>query len=419
MSDSTPTFSRRGFLRAAGGVALAGGLAACGSNTGRSSGGAGTLQQWYHQYGEQGTQQAALKFAKAYKDATVNVVWTPGDYGAKLASGLLSSNAPDVFENQLNIELIKAGQIAPLDDIFASAKADFNEADIKLNTYEGKIYGVKMIDDPQVLYYRKSLFSKAGVQVPTTFDELITAVKKLSTGKVKGAYFGSQNIIVDHIAAYFAAAGVPIITDDHKSGLLDPKVIAAFAKLREFYTSGGVLQSAPTEWTDPSAFIQGLVAIQWCGLWALPQIQKTFGDDFGVMPIPAFGATGKQVVYNGGWTQFVNAKSKNLDAAKKFVKWLWIDQTQYQEEWSLNYGFHIPPRKSVATKAAKLQSGQAAEVVKLADQYGFGDNIAFTPKMATAVADAGNKIIRSGADPKAALTTADGVVQSELKRLFG
>jgi multiple sugar transport system substrate-binding protein len=419
MSDSTPTFSRRGFLQAVGGVALAGGLAACGSNTGRSGGGAGTLQQWYHQYGEQGTQQAALKFAKAYKDATVNVTWTPGDYASKLSSGLQSSSAPDVFESQLNIEYIKAGQIAPLDDIFASVKDDFNEADVKLNTYEGKIYGIKMIDDPQLLYYRKSLFAKAGVQPPKTFDELIAAVKKLNSGKVKGAYFGSTGFMQDHLAAYFAAAGAPIITDDHKSGVLDPKVLAAFAKLREFYTSGAVLQSSPTEWTDPSAFTQELVAIQWCGLWALPQIQKTFGEDFGVMPIPAFGSSGKQVVYNGGWTQFVNAKSKNLDAAKKFVKWLWIDQTQYQEEWSLNYGFHIPPRNSVAAKATKLQSGQAAEVVKIAKQFGVGDNIAFTPKMATAISDAGNKIIRNGADPKAALTVADGIVQAELKRLFG
>jgi multiple sugar transport system substrate-binding protein len=394
-------------------------MAACGSNTGRASGGAGALQQWYHQYGEKGTQQAALKFAKAYKDAAVTVQWVPGDYANKLSSGLLSSSAPDVFESQLNIELIKTGQLAPLDDIFASVKDDFSDADVKLNTYEGKIYGIKMIDDPQMLYYRKSLFQKAGVQPPTTFDELIVAAKKLTNSKTKGVYFGSQNFVYDHIAPYLAAAGTSVLSADHKSNLLTPQVIGAFTKLRELYTSGAVLQSAPTEWTDPSAFIQELVAIQWCGLWALPQIKTAFGDDFGVIAIPKIGDQGKQVVYNGGWSTFVNAKGKNVDAAKKFVKWLWIDQTQYQQEWSLDYGFHIPPRKSVAAKAAKLQTGQAADVVKLAGQFGIVDDIAFTPKMATAVSDAGNKIIRTGADPKAALGVADGIVQAELKRLFG
>jgi multiple sugar transport system substrate-binding protein len=425
MSDSTPLggFSRRSFLRAVGGTAVAGaaglGMAACGGNTGRASTAAGTLQQWYHQYGEKGTQQAALKFAKAYKDATVNVQWVPGDYGNKLSSGLLSSSAPDVFESQINIELIKTGQLAPLDDIVAASKDDFVAADLALNTYQGKIYGIKMIDDPQFLYYRKSLLQKAGVQPPTTFDELIAAAKKLTTGGVKGAYFGSEKFIFDHLVPYVAAAGTTMITADNKSNIMNPRVIAAFTKLREFYVSGGVLQSAPTEWTDPSTFIQGLVAMQWTGLWALPEIQTAFKDDFGIVPMPAIDAQGKQAVYNGGWSTFVNAKGKNVDAAKKFVKWLWVDQTTYQNEWCLDYGFHIPPRKSVAAKATKLASGVAADAVKLAAEFGVGDNIAFTPKMATAVSDAGNKIVRSGASPQAALAVADGVVQAELKRLFG
>ena len=52
------------------------------------------------------------------------------------------------------------------------------------------------------------------------------------------------------------------------------------------------------------------------------------------------------------------------------MKWLWIDKEDYQEDWSLNYGFHIPPRKSLAAKASKLQSGVAAETVKLNQDYG-------------------------------------------------
>src|SRR3954471_2195056 len=115
--------SRRDLLKRTGGLAaLAAFTAACGSNTGRpsNSGGGGAkvnLSQWYHQYGEAGTQQAAMKYAKAYTDANVAVQWTPGDYASKLASGLLSSNGPDVFESQLNIGMVKSNQVVPLDDI--------------------------------------------------------------------------------------------------------------------------------------------------------------------------------------------------------------------------------------------------------------------------------------------------------------
>jgi multiple sugar transport system substrate-binding protein len=75
-------------------------VAGCGSNTGRSSGGSSgskpTLQQWYHQYGEAGTQQAVEKYAKAYPDATVTVQWSPGDYEKKAATALLTDQGPDV-----------------------------------------------------------------------------------------------------------------------------------------------------------------------------------------------------------------------------------------------------------------------------------------------------------------------------------
>jgi ABC-type glycerol-3-phosphate transport system substrate-binding protein len=114
--------------------------------------------------------------------------------------------------------------------------------------------------------------------------------------------------------------------------------------------------------------------MQWIGMWAVPGMQKVLGDDIGVIPFPKLDAQSKPAVYSGGWTQFVSAKSANIDAAKKFVKWLWLDKADFQEDWSLNYGFHIPPRKSLAAKASKLQSGVAADTVKLNQDYGHTDN---------------------------------------------
>src|SRR5690349_14646158 len=68
---------RRRVLAAGGGVALTAVLAsACGSNTGRGGGGSGAgLSQWYHQYGEPGTERAVKRYAAAYKKAHVSVQW--------------------------------------------------------------------------------------------------------------------------------------------------------------------------------------------------------------------------------------------------------------------------------------------------------------------------------------------------------
>ncbi|MGP3984535.1 ABC transporter substrate-binding protein [Streptomyces sp. KR80] len=412
-------WDRRSVLRAAGGMAALGALSACGSNTGRSNGGSSTtIKQMYHAYGEPGTQQAAQKFAKAYKKANVSTQWIPGEYEKKLFTALLSSDGPDVFEFHPQIHMAHEKQIVPLDDILEGVKDDFNEADITSHTIDGKVYGVRMIDDPQFLYYRKSLLEKAGVKPPTTLDELIDAAEKLTTGKVKGLYLGQTLQPIQNPLIW--STGAELLTPDNKIAYHAPEVVEALRKMRELYKGKALLKGAPTEHWDPSSFIQELCAMQWCGMWAMPQILEAHGDDVGIIPWPSSGdAKGRQVVYNGGWSTFVSAKAKDVDAAKEFVKWLWIDQKDFQEEWALDYGFHIPPRKSVAAKADKLKSGLAAEGVKLFDTVGIFDNPSWTQAMITTMTDVMANAVRGAANPEAELDKADKKIERELKKLFG
>ncbi|MEW2114688.1 sugar ABC transporter substrate-binding protein [Streptomyces sp. NPDC005474] len=418
--EQTPSrsFGRRSLLRASGTVAAAGFLAACGGNTGRSgSTGGKAISQWYHQYGEAGTQQAALRYAKAYGKADVSVQWIPGDYASKLSSGLVSSSGPDVFEFHPDVQMAKSGQIVPLDDVIADVKSDFTENDLAANSVDGKVYGIRMIDDPQFLYYRKSLLEKAGVQPPTTFDELIEASRKLDKDGVKGLYLGlkaGSDILASPLVW---ATGSELLTTDHKVAFDTPATVEGLKKMRELYTSKTLLLGAPTDWFDPSAFIQGLTAMQWCGLWAMPGIQKALGDDFGIVPLPGIGSAGRPVVYNGGWSTYVSAKAKDVDAAKAFVKWLWIEQTKLQEDWCTSYGFHIPPRKSLAAKATKLQSGTAAEAVKLFGTNGHYDDPYWTQAMATISQDMVNNAVVSGKNPESEVAKARTRVEAELKKI--
>ena len=115
----------------------------------------------------------------------------------------------------------------------------------------------------------------------------------------------------------------------------------------------------------------------------------------------------------------VSAKAKDVEAAKAFVKWLWIDNTADQEDFNLSYGFHIPPRKSLAAKAEKLQSGPAADALKIFNEYAVAANPAWTPKMDSAYADAATEIVRKGGDIDANLAKAEKAVDAELQRLFG
>ncbi|MEV1078122.1 sugar ABC transporter substrate-binding protein [Streptomyces sp. NPDC050211] len=416
---SNINMDRRSVLRAAMGLAAAGGLAACGGNTGRAGGGSGEgLVQYFHAYGEAGVEQAVKKYAKAYDKANVTTQWITGNnFEQKLFAALLTKNAPDVFEFHPQIQLIKSGQVADLTDIIEPVKADFNAADITSHTVDGKIYGVRMIDDPQFFFYRPSLFEKAKVEVPTTLEELIEAAAKLKTGKVKGAYLGNDLTPVQHNLIW--SAGAETLTADNKAAFNTDAVAEGLKQLRGLFTSGDLLLGAPADWWDPSAFTQGLTAIQWCGMWAMPAMIEALGDDIGIFPFPKVGSAGKESVYNGGWSMFVNAKSKNVEAAKEYVKWLWIDQKEYQEDFATSYGFHIPPRTSLAESATKLKSGLPAEGVKLFNEFGHFDNIGWTQAMIAAVNDVMANSVRKDSDPKAQLAAAEKKVNAELKKLFG
>ncbi|WP_329788289.1 sugar ABC transporter substrate-binding protein [Lentzea sp. DG1S-22] len=407
--------SRRRLLSLAGASAL---LAACGSNTGRGGSGA-ALRQWYHAYGEPGVQQAVERYAKAFTKTPVDVQWNPGDYDSKLATSLLSDGGPDVFESTPQISSVRAGQLVPLDDLFGDAKTDFSASILETHTVEGRIYGIPQAVDMQMLFYRKSMLDRAGVQPPSTVDDLLDAARRLSTGGVKGLFAGNDGGggVLGGPALW--SAGLDYVRD-RQVGFDDPLAAKAIGKLRDLYTSGGLLLGAVKDWAEPDAFTQGLVAMQWTGLWAVPAVQKALGDDFGVLPFPSLGAGGRASVPVGAFGAMVNAKSKRIDEAKEFVRWLWIERTDYQEDFNLSYGFHIPPRKSISDKASKLTSGAAADAVEFVRDNAKASNPPdWTSVMRTAFNDAVSRVVRDGAPADAELRSAAGVVRDELKRLYG
>ncbi|MFD9705827.1 ABC transporter substrate-binding protein [Lentzea sp. NPDC059081] len=407
--------SRRGLLSLAGASAL---LAACGSNTGRGGSGQ-SLTQWYHAYGEPGVQEAVQRYAKAYSKTPVTVQWNPGDYDSKLATSLLSDGGPDVFESTPQVSAVRAGQYVPLDDLLGDAKNDFTRSILATHTVDGKVYGIPQAVDMQMLFYRKSFLARAGVQPPSTVDELVDATKRLTRDGVKGLFAGNDGGggVLGGPALW--SAGLDYVRE-HQVGFDDPAAATAIGKLRELYTSGGLLLGAVKDWAEPDAFTQGLVAMQWTGLWTVPAVQKALGDDFGVLPFPKLTGNGKPSVPVGAFGAMVNAKSKRVDEAKEFVKWLWVEKTDFQEDFNLSYGFHIPPRESIAAKASKLTTGAAADAVKFVrDNAKASSPPDWTSVMRTSFNDAVSRVVRDGAPADSELKAAASKVRDELKRLYG
>jgi multiple sugar transport system substrate-binding protein len=424
---------RRRFLSLSGGLAAAAaGLTGCGSNTGRpqagssSSASAGggsassvTLSQWYHEYGENGVEEAVRRYAAAYDQAKVTVKWNPGEYEKLLAAALLTDKVPDVFEygNGPTLDMIKAGQVVDLTETLGSAKDQFAPSVLAAMTWEDKVWAVPQTVDMQMLYYRKSLLAKAGVQPPRTFADLIAAARAVQTKDIGGFFAGNDGGIGVLGNQLIWASGLEQINAGKTGiGFDDPAMYDGLTQFREL-SKDGLLASASKDWFDAAPFVNEETAMQWTGLWVLPDVEKAFGDDFGVVPFPAIGAGGRQVVPFGAFSACVSAKGVNPDAAKAFVKWLWVDQEADQVDFSNSYGTHIPAKPALVPQATKIATGAGAEAAKFVTDFGHAPSLLWTPATLQAYTAALSNVVRKGANPQQEIAAVAGKAQAELRRV--
>jgi multiple sugar transport system substrate-binding protein len=381
-----------------------------------------TLSQWYHEYGEEGVLEAVQSYAADYPDANVEVEWIPGDWETAMASGLLTDEGPDVFEwvNGPNIDMIQGGQVVPLDGVLGDAADDFDERLISRMTYDGHLWAVPQMIDMHVLVFRRSLLDDAGIEPPATMDDLIAAAAALTTGDVKGLFVGNDGGI-GLLAGYpLWSAGADYLTEDNQFGFATDAVYESFAKLRELFESDSLLLGAPTDWSDPGSFINQLTAMQLTGLWTFPQLlESEIGDDFDVIAWPQLDAsTGTPSLPYAALSSTVSARSVDVEAAKAFVQWLWVDQADKQLDFATSYGFHLPVRFSLREQADQLASGPAATTVGLVTDFGrIQEPLLWTPASRQAYNDARARIIAEGADPETEIAAVREVVEAELERV--
>ncbi|MGH7910430.1 MAG: ABC transporter substrate-binding protein [Candidatus Dormibacteraceae bacterium] len=431
--DERLKIDRRRFMLGAATLATTAGLAACGTSLGGSSGSGGgnsgakvTLTQYYHEYGEAGTEQAVKRYAQEYtskhKNVTINVEWVPGTYATKLNTALAGPNPPDIYETTPTLQMVEAKQCAPLDDLYTSAeKADMFANVLAANTINGHIYGAKIVTDVGLLYYRKSMLKSAGVKPPTTTDELVTAARKLTSGKVKGLFAGDDGGVAALYELLIQANGVDLITNN-KVAFATPAAAEALQALVQLNQQGSVLTGYQPDYLEPNAFNNGLCAMQWTGLWVMPEL--TVGDDYGVLPFPAVSSAGKPVTFLGGWSECVYGKGPHVDEAKKFVQWLWIKNKQAQLQFNTAYGYHLPGFKSVAKQAqsGKLNKPQAKAAIEILDKYGVYSPPSWDTDINTTYTNAVAAIVQnrqSTAQALATLQQAQSQAQSQLKSELG
>ncbi len=75
--------------------------------------------------------------------------------------------------------LMSKGQLAPMGDLVTKYKAKYKIEDNMLVKSNGEVYAIAYQQNAQNLFYRKDLFDKHGLKVPTTYPEMLQAAAVL------------------------------------------------------------------------------------------------------------------------------------------------------------------------------------------------------------------------------------------------
>ena len=191
--------TRRDMVAVAVAVALALPLAACSS--GGSSGSSGSsavvttlnVLDYYNNEPDNGFYQKALDACGQANGVTIQRQTVPGaSLIAKVLQMSSSRTLPDVLmiDNPELQQIASTGALTPLSDYGLSSDG-YIKGVVDASTYEGKLYGLQPVTNSIGLFYNTDLLSAAGVNPPTTWDELKAAAAKLTKGDQYGIAFAA------------------------------------------------------------------------------------------------------------------------------------------------------------------------------------------------------------------------------------
>jgi len=276
-----------------------------------------------------------------YKAATgVTVEWEiPGaDYSTVLKTRFAADAAPDIFD---------------LDGLAFAAWdercADLSDCDFVSHAYSGSldpatkngaVHGMPYAFEGSGFIYNKTMFEAAGItEIPDTLDELEAACVKLQASGYQpfGEAWADWGFLMHIFGTPFAYEGdTPELAASLASGekkLADLKYMENFFRLFDLTVKYGwgkesVGYNVLTQYGD---FAEGKMAMIKQGTWLASYILSVNPDiKMGLMAVPLTNDPSQtKLMTSTSRYLCINNESKNVDASKAFLNWLFANLQTY------------------------------------------------------------------------------------------
>ena len=289
------------------------------------------------------------KFNQTHNQIQVEALYVgqPDGQLPKILTSVVGEVPPDLlwFVPQLTGQLVELDAIRPLEDWLnqSPVKSEIDPVLFESMELNGHIWSVPFGTNNAAIFYRPSLFEKAGItKIPQTWEELREAAKKLtqdfdgdgltdqygmflSLGKGEWTVFAWLPFV-------YSAGGE--LLENKQPNLVDSGTIAALQFGANLVEEGWATLSAPERGFELNNFLTGRAAMQVTGPWTLGQLRQT-DTDYDVFPFPVCK---KRAAVVGGENLFVfKTAPEREQAAWEFLEY--VLSKEFQTEWALKTGY--------------------------------------------------------------------------------
>ena len=284
------------------------------------------------------------KFNAAHEDIalTVDVVsWN--DIYTVVNTRIANGQAPDLLNIDVFADYQADGLLLPAEDwCSAETYAKFYQAFLDQSVVDGTVWAVPDLASARALYYNKDILEQAGVEVPTTWDEL-TAVCKTIKEKCSDVYPWGIDMTTDEgqaAFAYYTWNNGGGFVDDDGNWTLNSEANVEAVKYEIGLVNDGLTNSDPaneTRYTLQDLFCAGKLAMM-IAPNALSSQAGEAGVNYGFAAIPnnsgasvSAGVMDRIMCFDNGYTD------AQLAAITTVVDAFYDDESY--SEWVLMEGF--------------------------------------------------------------------------------
>ncbi|MFG2330487.1 ABC transporter substrate-binding protein [Streptomyces sp. NPDC048604] len=382
-----------------------------------------------------GSKEVVDAFNASQQKIKVNFEEIPsGNAGgyAKISNAVKAGNAPDLvsIEYPSLPEFVSSGALQDIGDRFTEKDREkLLPQAVELTTLGGRTWAVPFDAAPQAFYYRKDLFTKYGVQVPTTWDAFKSAAEKVRKADPKAriaTFFPDDPTTFEAMAWQAGAQWFKAENDTWKIDTTDPATTKTAAYWQGLLDADLVHKNASfsPEWTGS---LKNGGTIGYLGAsWGAGVLKGTLPEQSGkwaVAPMPTWDGKPASGML-GGSTFAVTKDSKKKDAAVEFAKWMATTEAGVKARIASGTSSAFPAATALRPVAKQVfdagyYGGQ--DIYALFEQSGasIGRNWAWGPTTGTtntAIKDVLGKVTKGGPTVADAVKAGHDATVAELKK---